>query len=144
MSTPLLSVRELCTTYRLPGTPRKSLQAVRNASLDIPEGGIVGLVGEPGSEQIIAEGRYVKQDGGLYADTAFVVDEKYQGLGMAQYLYSMLIRLAKERGLKGFTAEVLQDNKGMIQVFEKGGLPVEALLKDGVYNLRIPFSSDEP
>jgi hypothetical protein len=51
----------------------------------------------------------------------------------------MLIRLAKERGLKGFTAEVLQDNKGMIKVFEKGGLPVEALLKEGVYRLRIPF-----
>ncbi len=68
------------------------------------------------------------------------MDEKYQGLGIAQYLYDLLIRLAKERGLDGFTAEVLQENKGMLKVFEKGELPMEALLKDGIYKLKMPFN----
>ena len=45
----LLSVRDLHTTYRLQGTPRKTLVAVRGASVDICEGEIVGLVGESGS-----------------------------------------------------------------------------------------------
>lgn len=46
---PLLSVRNLSASYRLPGRPSRILQAVHNASFDIHEGGIVGLVGESGS-----------------------------------------------------------------------------------------------
>ena len=46
---PLLSVRDLRTTYRLQGAPRRSLEAVHGASFDIHEGAIVGLVGESGS-----------------------------------------------------------------------------------------------
>ena len=58
----------------------------------------------------------------------------------------MLIRLAKERGLKGFTAEVLQTNKAMMKAFEKGHLPITARLKDGLYRIKIPFGthSDQP
>ena len=67
------------------------------------------------------------------------MDEKHQGLGIASYLYGLLTRLARERGLRGFTAEVLQENRDMLKVFEKGGLPMEALLKDGVYKLKMPF-----
>ena len=74
-----------------------------------------------------------------YGDLAFVVDEKYQGLGIATSLYEMLIRLAKDRGLKGFTAEVLQANQRMMKVFEKGHLPVNARVKNGLYELTIPF-----
>jgi ribosomal protein S18 acetylase RimI-like enzyme len=70
---------------------------------------------------------------------AFVVDEEYQGLGIASYLYGMLIRLAKERGIKGFTADVLATNKAMMRVFEKGELPVGARLEQGVFHLTIDF-----
>ena len=103
---------------------------------------VVALVGEPGQATIIAEARYVQDEKSAYGDLAFVVEEKYQGLGIATYLYEMLIRLAKERGLKGFNAEVLQANKGMMKVFEKGHLPINARLKNGLYKLTIPF--DEP
>jgi acyl-CoA hydrolase/GNAT superfamily N-acetyltransferase len=107
---------------------------------------VVALVGEPGAGTIIAEARYAKDEKSAYGDVAFVVEEKYQGLGIASYLYEMLIRLAKERGLKGFTAQVLQTNKGMMKVFEKGHLPITARLKDGLYRLEIPFDTktDQP
>ena len=55
------------------------------------------------------------------------------------YLYEMLIRLAKDRGLKGFTAEVLQANQSMMKVFEKGQLPVNARLDNGLLRLNIAF-----
>jgi len=100
---------------------------------------IVGLAGEPGQEQIIAEARYIKDPTGLYANLAFVVDEKYHGLGIATFLYQMLIRAAKERGIRGFTADVLASNKAMMKVFEKGELPVKAKLQQGVFELTIPF-----
>jgi hypothetical protein len=54
-------------------------------------------------------------------------------------MLKMLIRLAKERGLRGFTADVLSSNKAMLKVFEKGGLPVEARVVKGIYEVTIPF-----
>ena len=102
---------------------------------------VVALVGEAGAGTIIAEARYAKDQKSAHGDVAFVVEEKYQGMGIASYLYEMLIRLAKERGLKGFTAQVLQTNKGMMRVFEKGDLPISARLKDGLYRLKIPFDT---
>jgi ribosomal protein S18 acetylase RimI-like enzyme len=67
------------------------------------------------------------------------VDENYHGLGIASYLYKMLIQLARERGLKGLTADVLASNKPMMRVFEKGDLTVNAQLDEDIYKLTIPF-----
>jgi len=102
---------------------------------------IVGIVGETGEGHIIAEARFVKAKNRPYADVAFIVDEKYQGIGLATYLYKMLIRLAKDRGLQGFTADVLASNKAMMKVFEKGGAMIKAELEYGVYRLTIPFGN---
>jgi len=102
---------------------------------------VVALTGEPDQETIIAEARFVKDEQSSYGDLAFVVDEKYHGRGIATALYEMLIRLAKERGLKGFTAEVLQANKKMMNIFEKGHLPVNTRVKNGLYELTIPFEA---
>lgn len=100
---------------------------------------IVGVVGEPGKGRIIAEARFARDRKKPYADVAFVVDEAYQGSGIASYMYKMLTRLAKERGIQGFTADVLSTNKAMMKVFEKGGMAFEAKLENGIYALTIPF-----
>ena len=102
---------------------------------------IVALIGPAGEEHIIGEARFAKDPTRPYADAAFVVDEAYQGLGIASYLYGMLIRLAKERGIKGFTADVLASNKAMMKVFEKGELPVSARLEQGAFHLEIDFEN---
>jgi acyl-CoA hydrolase/GNAT superfamily N-acetyltransferase len=100
---------------------------------------IVGTVNESGSETIIAEGRYVRHHDRPYADVAFVVDENFQGRGIASFLFKMLIRAAREQGIEGFTADVLADNKAMLKVFEQAHSPIRAVLEFGVYNLTIPF-----
>ena len=102
---------------------------------------VVGVVGETGQGHIIAEARYVRHQDRPWADVAFVVDGEYEGRGIATWMYAMLIRLARERGLQGFTADVLASNMGMMKVFEKGGFPVRARLSDGAYELSIPFDS---
>ncbi|HNY50374.1 MAG TPA: GNAT family N-acetyltransferase [Smithella sp.] len=101
---------------------------------------IVGVVEIAGTEKIIAEARYarVKQD--AFADVAFVVDEDYQNLGIASYLFELLIRAAREEGIKGFTADVLASNKSMLKVFEKAPFPVQTVLSRGIYELTIPFT----
>jgi acyl-CoA hydrolase/GNAT superfamily N-acetyltransferase len=104
---------------------------------------IVGLAGEPGAEQIIAESRYIKNPHDAFAEIVFVVDEPYQGLGIATHLYRMLVRLAMEQGLKGLTADVLFSNIGAMKVFRNGGLPVKARLENGIYSLTIPFTTNQ-
>jgi acyl-CoA hydrolase/GNAT superfamily N-acetyltransferase len=102
---------------------------------------VVALVGESGQETIIAEARYIEDEQSSYGDLAFVVDEKYQGFGVGSYLYDMLIRLAKDRGLKGFTAEVLEANRSMMKVFESGILPVNTRVDNGLLRLTISFDA---
>jgi len=102
---------------------------------------IVGLTGEPGTARIIAEARFIKDnETPPFADVAFVVDEEHQGAGIASYLYKMLITIAKARGIRGFTADVLTSNSAMLKVFEKGGEPFQANIEHGAYEIRVPFS----
>ena len=121
--------------------PHTKMQEYVNADCNIATS-IVGVQESNDQEQIIAEARFVKLDDRPYAEVAFLVEEKYQGLGVGTHLFKMLIRLAKERGLRGFTAEVLPTNQSMVKVFEKGGHPVHSKLKDGVYHITIPFHQE--
>jgi GNAT superfamily N-acetyltransferase len=102
---------------------------------------IVGVVEEAGVEKIIAEARYVRLNNEPRADTAFVVDECYQGRGIASYLFDLLIRIAREEGIIEFGADVLADNKSMLKVYEKAPFPIKAVFSGGVYKLTIPFMS---
>ncbi|MFW6335175.1 MAG: GNAT family N-acetyltransferase [Desulfosalsimonas sp.] len=101
---------------------------------------IVGLVGDPGRGSIIAEARYVRDPHSPYTDVASIVDEDYQGYGIATFMYRMLIRIARDRGIQGFTADVMPANKAMMRVFEKGDAEVKARVEDGIYRLTIRFS----
>jgi len=61
----------------------------------------------------------------LSADLGFAVNDEYQGLGIGTILMQHLIRLARDSGLKQFTALVLPDNKRMLKVFRNCGLKVK-------------------
>ncbi|MDZ7696470.1 MAG: GNAT family N-acetyltransferase [Deltaproteobacteria bacterium] len=105
---------------------------------------IVGVMGEPGEGRIVAEGRYVRLPEEPYGDVAFVVDEAHQGRGIATFIYRMLTKIAKDKGLQGFKADVLASNKAMLKVFESASEgPIRAVLDSGVYELTIPFSKKE-
>ncbi len=123
--------------------PHAKMQSYVNVDYQVAMS-IVGLVGEPGQGRIVAEARYVKAPTRPWADVAFVVDGDYEGRGIATGLLALLIKIAKERGILGFTADVLASNKGMMRVFEKSGLTVEARLDSGAYELTMPFTSEGP
>ena len=74
---------------------------------------------------------------------AFIVDEEYNGYGIATFMYKLLITHAKDSGLEGFTADVLSTNIGMMRVFEKGGLTIKSKLEYGAYELVIPFNPEK-
>jgi len=101
---------------------------------------VVGLTGDPDNQTVIAEARVAKYPDKPFVDIAFVVDEEYQGYGIATFLFQMLARLAKERGAVKMTADVLSSNRAMLKVFEKGDYPVTAKLEGGAYALSIDLT----
>jgi acyl-CoA hydrolase/RimJ/RimL family protein N-acetyltransferase len=104
---------------------------------------IVGIIEEAGTERIIAEGRYMHQIDSPFADTAFVVDEKFTNKGIAFFLMETLTKYAREQGVKGFSADILSDNKAMLKVYEKLPFAVQSRLEFGVYHLLINFSGED-
>ena len=118
--------------------PHKKMQEYVNVNYHLIMS-IVGIVEVAGTEKIIAEARYARIKQESFADVAFVVDEDYQNKGIASYLFELLIRTAREEGIKGFTADVLATNKSMLKVFEKAPFPVQTVLSRGIYELTIPF-----
>ncbi len=118
--------------------PHKNLQSYANLRED--EGvSIVVTTGPRENRKMIAEARYMIEPGEGFADTAFMVDENYQGRGIATYLLNYLIEIAKERGLKGFKADVLFSNQPMLKVYEKVPFRIRKRFADGVVSLSFRF-----
>jgi len=84
---------------------------------------------ESGKEEtVIGGGRYIAFDGpgaGRHAEVAFIVEEDYQGLGIATRILRHLTDIARDRGISAFEADVLAENEGMLTVFAKSGLPMK-------------------
>ncbi|HQG31756.1 MAG TPA: GNAT family N-acetyltransferase, partial [Deltaproteobacteria bacterium] len=105
---------------------------------------IVAVVGkeEPeNKEKIVAVGRYVRDPNTDYAEVAFTTSRDWQNRGIGTFLLQYLIRIAQEKGIKGFTADVLAQNTPMMKVFARSGYPMKTNLEYGVYELEIPFNT---
>jgi GNAT superfamily N-acetyltransferase len=88
---------------------------------------LVVTAGEGDSETVIGTGRYIESAPGhteRTAEIAFVVEEDYQGLGIAGRLLHHLADVARTRGIVAFEADVLAENKSMLAVFARSGLPM--------------------
>ncbi|HUV36942.1 MAG TPA: GNAT family N-acetyltransferase [Patescibacteria group bacterium] len=101
---------------------------------------IVGFLGEPGDEEIIAIGRFKNDPADNEAEVAFLVGDDWQNRGIGTHLMRKLIEIACDMGIEGFKAEVLADNKKMLHVFHKVGYPIHSKLEAGSYFIRIVFS----
>jgi len=102
---------------------------------------IVALVGEAGKDQVIAEARYTSMPENPYADVAFIVDENYRRQGIGAFMFDMLMNVAKQRGIQGFTAAVLDINTPMLKLFDKmTPHTIKSSLDKGVFKLTLPFS----
>lgn len=89
---------------------------------------LVAVVEAPGKESIIAVGRYVtlasEPGRAKSAEVAFIVEEDFQGQGIATLLLRRLAAIAREYGVTQFEAEILPDNQAMLRVFEQSGMPM--------------------
>ncbi|HXX80178.1 MAG TPA: GNAT family N-acetyltransferase [Thermodesulfovibrionales bacterium] len=88
---------------------------------------LVVCIQEGDREKVIGGGRYLGTTGSgppASAEVAFLVEEDYHGLGIASMVLKHLALIGREQGVSRFEAEVLPQNKAMLRVFHRSGLPV--------------------
>lgn len=101
-----------------PVMPHKEMQKYVNIDYeDILS--VVAIVEKGRNERIIAEARYAYDERDDAYEIAFIVDEEFQGKGLATFLCDYLMKIARDRGLARFIAYVLPRNEAMLKVFSK-------------------------
>jgi acyl-CoA synthetase (NDP forming)/RimJ/RimL family protein N-acetyltransferase len=91
------------------------------------------------ANEMIAVGRFDVTAPGE-AEVAFLVQDQHQGRGIAQILLEHLAQAGRELGVARFIAEVLPQNRRMIQTLQEAGYQVAGGYEDGVMNFE--FSID--
>ncbi len=90
-------------------------------------------------DQIIGIGRYDKLND-TTAEVAFNVSDSFQGKGIGSILLEHLALVGLDGGVTRFVAEVLPQNRRMINVFKEAGYNVKHRLEDGVISLSFDIS----
>ncbi|MFW6196266.1 MAG: GNAT family N-acetyltransferase [Thermoplasmatota archaeon] len=92
-----------------------------------------------GPHRMVGVGDYQVKEGQNIAEVSVMIRDEYQDQGIGTVLLEYLTMIAKQRGLYGFTAEVLAENRKMLRVFEKMGYDIEKQREGGEYILRMRF-----
>jgi acetate---CoA ligase (ADP-forming) len=109
-------------------------EARRYATVDyINSFALVGTLGEGQEERIIAVGRFARQPGAERAQIAFEVEDKYQGLGIGSHLLNQLAYIARDKGITTFEAEVLAENKEMMNILVNSGFTMHRQFEGSTY-----------
>ena len=86
-----------------------------------------------GASYIVADINASRRSG----EVAFLVEEDYQGRGIASLLMQHLVRIGREVGLTRLEADVLPYNNAMLTVFKQSGLPITTQTQDGVVHVTL-------
>ncbi len=70
-----------------------------------------------------------------------MVEEDYQGLGLASRLFRHLIEIGRQNNVSRFSADVLSGNQSMLKVFAGSGLSIQQQ-RDGSV-IHITLSRDD-
>lgn len=100
---------------------------------------IVGTLPEASGEEILAIGSYYLDPKTNMAEVAFTVSDKWQNHGIGTFLLKHLMRIARRNGIRGFTAEVLTENKPMQAVINKSNCKIQSKFAGNVHSYEMDF-----
>jgi acyl-CoA hydrolase/GNAT superfamily N-acetyltransferase len=100
---------------------------------------LAGFIRDGEGERMVAVGRYVLDRATNLAELAFTVHDDLQGHGMGTWLFDRLRAIARDRGIDGFTAYVLQNNVKMLNIFHRGGMRLESSVDAGILTVTMRF-----
>jgi len=105
--------------------------------------GIVATVGSAEAERIVAHAHWILNVNTNVAEVAYSVADELQGRGIGNYMSHLLVRLAKQQGIRGFRAETLSQNIPMRRIFEReareNGTTLHATYEEGVVSIWFNF-----
>lgn len=103
------------------------------------EVGIVGTIPSAAGEEMISFGGYYLDKKTNRAEVALVVLDEWQNRGIGTFMANYLARIARQDGIRGFTAEVHITNKEMQAVMHKIGGNVVSTISENVYSMQSDF-----
>lgn len=100
----------------------------------------VATIGQGASERIIAVVRYEGIDART-AEVAFVVEDPWQGHGLATQLLYRLALYARRWDFTTFVAEIMSSNLRMREVIRHAGFPFTTTYQDGCVEMRMDITA---
>jgi GNAT superfamily N-acetyltransferase len=92
--------------------------------------------------EIVGVGRLDLVPGPGDAEAAFVVTDRWQGLGLGGALLRRVIARADELGVDRLVADTLMGNHRMLAVFHHCGLPITTRFEEGVVHITMTVHGD--
>jgi GNAT superfamily N-acetyltransferase len=124
----------------------KELRAATEVDFESTVALVVTIPDGAGDETIIGAGRYLLNGPpgtGSGAEVAFTVEEDFQDQGIAGLLLRHLAGIARRQGVPELTAEVLPNNRGMLAVLARSGLPMKRATEDGVVHVALSLGEQD-
>jgi len=121
--------------------PHEKAQFLVN--LDYQEQMAIGAyAGEEPCYKMVGLAQYIRNPNTNMAEPAFLVLDGWQNVGLGRFLFRHLVRIARKNGIEGFTAEVLSENRAMINIMKGSGYKITTHFEEDVHIYEIRF--DEP
>ena len=103
--------------YSLPVTKAEHLCNVDYEN----EMAFVAIAGERENECPVGSSCYSVDPSTNMAEVAYMIRPEWQGMGLGKALQQRTEEYAKSRGIRGFTADILEENKKMLNLINKSG-----------------------
>lgn len=113
--------------------------ALRDTPADVDYENDFGVVGELGDD-IIAVAHYFRiRRNPRVAEVAFTIADRAQGCGIGTRLLEKLVDVARTKGIELFEAEVLTENRRMLDVFLCSGFDATSHSAEGTVHVSFPI-----
>lgn len=95
--------------------------------------GLTVTIGENAGERLIAVGRFIRvAPGADRAEVAVTVADDYQHRGAGTLLLRQLVGVARHGAVRELVADVLEDNREMLELIQNSKLPLHETVAHGV------------
>ena len=100
----------------------------------------------PEGPELVGVGRYEPTNTPGRVEVAFVIEDRWQRMGLGSVLFKNLLAAAEARGIHEFSADVLADNARMLDLIRRFGQVISSRMESSVVSLvfRGPAATEAP